>query len=149
MDNKLFDATVDLKLRQFYILAYGGSIASILGFVTNIFIYGFTGPTFFYGFCTLVVTLLGVIGCSTRNYRRIAHILLCMFAFVEFPALYYIYGGGTIVYMVASISAIAIFVTEKWSMPVMSPRIRERRRSQAIPSRPLHRIMFLSRSVSG
>lgn len=47
MDNKLFDATVDLKLRQFYILAYGGSIASILGFVTNIFIYGFTGPTFF------------------------------------------------------------------------------------------------------
>lgn len=116
MDNKLFDATVDLKLRQFYILAYGGSIASILGFVTNIFIYGFTGPTFFYGFCTLVVTLLGVIGCSTRNYRRIAHILLCMFAFVEFPTLYYIYGGGTIVYMVASISAIAIFVTEKWSM---------------------------------
>jgi len=43
--NRLFDTSVNVGLRQFYVLGAAGSIGNLFGFVGNVYIYGLSAPT--------------------------------------------------------------------------------------------------------
>lgn len=45
--NRLFDPSVNVGLRQFYVLGAAGSIGNLFGFVGNVYIYGLSAPTIF------------------------------------------------------------------------------------------------------
>lgn len=45
--NRLFDTSVNVGLRQFYVLGAAGSIGNLFGFVGNVYIYGLSAPTIF------------------------------------------------------------------------------------------------------
>lgn len=51
--NRLFDTSVNVGLRQFYVLGAAGSIGNLFGFVGNVYIYGLSAPTIFCALCTL------------------------------------------------------------------------------------------------
>ena len=53
--NRLFDTSVNVGLRQFYVLGAAGSIGNLFGFVGNVYIYGLSAPTIFCALCTLVI----------------------------------------------------------------------------------------------
>ena len=53
--NRLFDTTIDVNIRQFYVLAMGACVGNLAGFIGNACIYGFSMPTFFCGICELLI----------------------------------------------------------------------------------------------
>ena len=62
--NRLFDTSVNVGLRQFYVLGAAGSIGNLFGFVGNVYIYGLSAPTIFCALCTLVIFGMTYIGLS-------------------------------------------------------------------------------------
>ena len=105
--NRLFDPSVNVGLRQFYVLGAAGSIGNLFGFVGNVYIYGLSAPTIF---CTLVIFGMTFWGIRSRHVKRAAYVIITLITFFEFPILYYIYQTGTIVYMVLAMVAIATFL---------------------------------------
>ena len=108
--NRLFDTSVNVGLRQFYVLGAAGSIGNLFGFVGNVYIYGLSAPTIFCALCTLVIFGMTVWGIRSRHVKRAAYVIITLITFFEFPILYYIYQTGTIVYMVLAMVAIATFL---------------------------------------
>lgn len=107
--NRLFDTSVNVGLRQFYVLGAAGSIGNLFGFVGNVYIYGLSAPTIFCALCTLVIFGMTFWGIRSRHVKRAAYVIITLITFFEFPILYYIYQTGTIVYMVLAMVAIATF----------------------------------------
>ena len=105
--NRLFDTSVNVGLRQFYVLGAAGSIGNLFGFVGNVYIYGLSAPTIFCALCTLVIFGMTFWGIRSRHVKRAAYVIITLITFFEFPILYYIYQTGTIVYMVLAMVAIA------------------------------------------
>lgn len=108
--NRLFDTTIDVNIRQFYVLAMGACVGNLAGFIGNACIYGFSMPTFFCGICALLIIVGSLVGIFARHPKRACYFIVMLTTFVEFPVLYYIYQHGTIVYMVLSIVSIATFI---------------------------------------
>lgn len=108
--NRLFDPSVNVGLRQFYVLGAAGSIGNLFGFVGNVYIYGLSAPTIFCALCTLVIFGMTFWGIRSRHVKRAAYVIITLITFFEFPILYYIYQTGTIVYMVLAMVAIATFL---------------------------------------
>ena len=108
--NRLFDTTIDVNIRQFYVLAMGASVGNLAGFIGNAYIYGFSAPTFFCGICALLIIISSLIGIVTKHPRRACYFIVMLTTYIEFPMLYYIYQHGTIVYMVLGIVSIATFI---------------------------------------
>ena len=108
--NRLFDTSVNVGLRQFYVLGAAGSIGNLFGFVGNVYIYGLSAPTIFCALCTLVIFGMTFWGIRSRHVKRAAYVIITLITFFEFPILYYIYQTGTIVYMVLAMVAIATFL---------------------------------------
>lgn len=110
---RLFDTSVDVSMRQFYILALGACIGNLSGFIGNAYIYGFSAATIFCGICSLLVFLASVAGIWGGYVKQASFFMLCLLGLVEFPVLYYIYQTGTVVYMVLAVVAIATFLPAK------------------------------------
>ena len=108
--NRLFDTSVNVGLRQSYVLGAAGSIGNLFGFVGNVYIYGLSAPTIFCALCTLVIFGMTFWGIRSRHVKRAAYVIITLITFFEFPILYYIYQTGTIVYMVLAMVAIATFL---------------------------------------
>lgn len=108
--NRLFDTSVNVGLRQFYVLGAAGSIGNLFGFVGNVYIYGLSAPTIFCALCTLVIFGMTFWGIRSRHVKRATYVIITLITFFEFPILYYIYQTGTIVYMVLAMVAIATFL---------------------------------------
>ena len=108
--NRLFDTSVNVGLRQFYVLGAAGCIGNLFGFAGNAYIYGFSAPTIFCALCTLVIFGMTVWGIRSRHVKRAAYVIIILITFFEFPMLYYIYQTGTIVYMILAMVAIATFL---------------------------------------
>ena len=108
--NRLFDTSVNVGLRQFYVLGAAGSIGNLFGFIGNVYIYGLSAPTIFCALCTLVIFGMTFWGIRSRHVKRAAYVIITLITFFEFPILYYIYQTGTIVYMVLAMVAIATFL---------------------------------------
>ena len=107
---KIFDTSIDMKTRQFYIFAVSAMVGNITGFLANAALFGFCRPTRFCGICALLVVICSLVGCFTK-YRRIpTYILIVLLVFIEFPAMYWWYGSCTLVYLILGIVAIAAFV---------------------------------------
>lgn len=107
--NRLFDTSINVGLRQFYILGAAACIANLCGFLCNALIFGFDLSTFFCAGCVLIIFSATVWGIRSRHVKRAAYIIITLITFVEFPMLYYLYQTGTIVYMILSIVGIAMF----------------------------------------
>lgn len=95
--NRLFDTSVNVGLRQFYVLGAAGSIGNLFGFVGNVYIYGLSAPTIFCALCTLVIFGMTFWGIRSRHVKRAAYVIITLITFFEFPILYYIYQTGTII----------------------------------------------------
>ncbi len=108
--NRLFDTSINVGLRQFYILGIAGSVGNLTGFLGNAYIYGFSIPTIFCALCTIIIFMASIWGINTRHVRKASYIIILLLTFIEFPILYYIYQTGTIAYMVLSMVAIATFL---------------------------------------
>lgn len=108
--NRLFDTSINVGLRQFYVLGVAGCVGNLLGFAGNASIYGFSAPTYFCALCTLIIFAMTVWGIKSRHVKRASYVILTLLAFFEFPMLYYIYQTGTIVYMILAMVAIATFL---------------------------------------
>lgn len=108
--NRLFDTSIDVNLRQFYILVICGCLGNFSGFLSNAVIYGFGPGTFFCGMCALLILLSSFYGVHFGHTKRASYLVVSLLTFIEFPFLYYIYHTNTIVYMILSIAAIAIFI---------------------------------------
>ena len=108
--NRLFDTSINVGLRQFYVLGAAGCIGNLFGFVGNAYIYGFSAPTVFCAVCTIVIFAMTVWGIQSRHVKRAAYVIITLVTFFEFPMLYYIYQTGTIVYMILAMVAIATFL---------------------------------------
>ena len=68
--NRLFDTSVNVGLRQFYVLGAAGSIGNLFGFVGNVYIYGLSAPTIFCALCTLVIFGMTFWGIRSRHVKR-------------------------------------------------------------------------------
>ena len=66
--NRLFDTSVNVGLRQFYVLGAAGSIGNLFGFVGNVYIYGLSAPTIFCALCTLVIFGMTFWGIRSRHH---------------------------------------------------------------------------------
>ena len=108
--NFLFDTSIDVNRRQFYVLAMGSCIGNLAGFIGNALIFGWNGTTIFCGICMLLMAAGSFIGIKKGQIRYASYLMIAVLSLVEFPALYYIYQTGTIVYMVLAMVAIAIFI---------------------------------------
>ena len=108
--NRLFDTSVNVGLRQFYILGMAGCAGTLFAFLGNAYIYGFSMPTFFCALCTIIIFAASVFGIATEHVKKASYVIIILVTFIEFPMLYYIYQTGTIVYMVLSMVAIATFL---------------------------------------
>ena len=108
--NFLFDTTIDVSRRQFYVLAMGSCIGNLAGFLGNALIFGWGGTTIFCGICMLLMFAGSFVGIKMGQIRYASYFMIAVLSLVEFPVLYYIYQAGTIVYMVLAIVGIAIFI---------------------------------------
>lgn len=108
--NFLFDTSIDVNRRQFYVLAMGSCIGNLAGFIGNALIFGWNGTTIFCGICMLLMAAGSFIGIKKGQIRYASYLMIAVLSLVEFPILYYIYQTGTIVYMVLAMVAIAIFI---------------------------------------
>ena len=108
--NRLFDTSLDVNLRQFYILVICGCLGNFSGFLGNAVIYGFGPGTIFCGICALLIILSSFYGIHFGHTKRASYFVILLLTFIEFPLLYYIYHTNTIVYMILSIAGIAIFI---------------------------------------
>lgn len=108
--NFLFDTSIDVNRRQFYVLAMGSCIGNLAGFIGNALIFGWNGTTIFCGICMLLMAAGSFIGIKKGQIRYASYLMIAVLSLVEFPTLYYIYQTGTIVYMVLAMVAIAIFI---------------------------------------
>ena len=107
---RLFDYTVDLKLRLFYVLACTACVANTIGYISNVFLYGFTLPTFFPLFCALIIYCASIYGVYTKKTRLPILIILLICNIVEFPVLFFIYGPYRLAYMILGIMGSALFL---------------------------------------
>ena len=64
--NFLFDTSIDVSRRQFYVLAMGSCIGNLAGFIGNALIFGWSGTTIFCGLCMLLM----VAGSFHWNKKR-------------------------------------------------------------------------------
>ena len=60
--------------------------------------------------CALLILLSSFYGVHFGHTKRASYLVVSLLTFIEFPFLYYIYHTNTIVYMILSIAAIAIFI---------------------------------------
>lgn len=116
--NFLFDTSIDVNRRQFYVLAMGSCIGNLAGFIGNALIFGWNGTTIFCGICMLLMAAGSFIGIKKGQIRYASYLMIAVLSLVEFPTLYYIYQTGTIVYMVLAMVAIAIFYSNRKCNPV-------------------------------
>lgn len=79
--NRLFDPSVNVGLRQFYVLGAAGSIGNLFGFVGNVYIYGLSAPTIFCALCTLVIFGMTFWGIRSRHVKRAAYVIITLITF--------------------------------------------------------------------
>ena len=79
--NRLFDPSVNVGLRQFYVLGAAGSIGNLFGFVGNVYIYGLSAPTIFCALCTLVIFGMTFWGIRSRHVKRAAYVIITLIFF--------------------------------------------------------------------
>ena len=83
--NRLFDTSVNVGLRQFYVLGAAGSIGNLFGFVGNVYIYGLSAPTIFCALCTLVIFGMTVWGIRSRHVKRAAYVIITLNTLLHLP----------------------------------------------------------------
>lgn len=109
---RLFDYTVDLKLRLFYVLACTACVANTIGYVSNAILYGFTLPTLFPFGCALVIYSVSMYGFITQKTKASTIVILFICNMIEFPILYFSYGPYQLSYMILGLVATALFVED-------------------------------------
>lgn len=67
--NFLFDTSIDVNRRQFYVLAMGSCIGNLAGFIGNALIFGWNGTTIFCGICMLLMAAGSFIGIKKGQIR--------------------------------------------------------------------------------
>lgn len=120
---RLFDTSIDVHIRQFYILAFSGCLGNLCGFLGNALIYGLSPATIFCGICAIFIFLTSFVGIISGHPLPASYVIIALLAFVEFPLLYYIYGSGTIVYMILAIVSIAVFIPPAHAPAMAVPAI--------------------------
>lgn len=105
-----FNPSIPAPLRRFYVLCLGSCAGNLAGVLANATIHGLSLPTLFCFCCMLAVFALSAFGCVTRRCQPACYALLFVLVFVEFPALYYIYGAPTTPYLILGIVGLAIFI---------------------------------------
>lgn len=116
--NKLFDFTIDLKLRLFYVLAWTACIANTLGYVTNALLYGMGIATIFPFSCAMIIYIASAYGMCTGKTRMPIFIILVICDLIEFPVLYCLYGPYRLAYMILGIVATALFHEDVWRIAI-------------------------------
>lgn len=116
---RIFDTTIDVKKRQFFILALAACIGNLAGFIGNMLIYGFGMPTIFCGFCSVCVIICSLLGIFKGYVTQASYFIIVLLSLLEFPMLYYMYQSGTIVYMILSIIGIATFLSGSSAFIIM------------------------------
>lgn len=105
--------SVDVREKMFKLLVVTGGIANLCGFVSNVFLYGMTGPSAVCGLCFLTIVLLGIIGCTGGRADLAGAGIILVISWFEFPFLYYVYGSTILPYFVMAMVAVAVFLPRK------------------------------------
>ena len=98
-----------LQKRLFWNLVLTGCIANMVGFLSNVILFGMTLPTIVCGVCVMMMVLCGVAGIRFGKQRTAAAVMVLILSLIEFPFLFYVYGANMGVYFVLGIVALAIF----------------------------------------
>lgn len=111
---KLFDFTIDLKVRLFYVLAWTACVANTIGYLTNALLYGITIATLFPFCCALIIYIASAYGIRTGNTKFPSLVILAICALLEFPVLYCFYGPYQLPYMLLGIVTAVLFLDGVW-----------------------------------
>ena len=88
-----------LQKRLFWNLVLTGCIANMVGFLSNVILFGMTLPTIVCGVCVMMMVLCGVAGIRFGKQRTAAAVMVLILSLIEFPFLFYVYGANMGVYL--------------------------------------------------
>lgn len=115
-ENKL---NAKLQKRLLWLLVLTGCVANMIGFLSNAVLFGMTTPTIICGICELIVIACGVAGIGFGKQKSATVIMVTVFALIEFPFLFYVYGANMGVYLILGIVALAIYFPRPYHIPVI------------------------------
>lgn len=95
---------------KFIILAINGCIANLIGFISNVVLFGWSAPSIVVGICALLMFSFSAFGFKERNIPLATVLILFLIDFFEFPYLYTIYGYSTSAYLILGFTGIFIFL---------------------------------------
>ena len=108
-----------LQRKLFHTLVFTGCVANLVGFLSNMALFGLSLPTVVCGSCVLIIVICSVIGIRYQ-YMKIAQIIMVLaLVLVEFPFLFYVYGSSMGVYLVLGIIAVAVYFPRPYHIPAL------------------------------
>jgi len=108
----LFDTEVNIKVRVLTIIALAGAIGNTLGFLANLFLYGFNYITSFCAVCAIVVVLYLFAGSQSKHSIGYGYAMLALLNVFEFPLLTLAYGAVMFPYLLIGFHAM-VMISEK------------------------------------
>lgn len=108
--NKLLNKDIDFEMSLFQVLASTAIIANTLGYISDALFYGVNNETIFTFLCALIMYIASGIGMYLRKPKIAISIILLVCNLIEFPAMYLLYGGDRIGYMILGVVGAALFL---------------------------------------
>lgn len=108
-----------LQRELLVLLVLTSCIANMVGFLSNLFLFGMSLPTIVCGVCEVVVIICGVIGIGFGRQKIATVVMVIVITMIEFPFLFYVYGANMGVYFALGIVAIAIYFPRPYHMVML------------------------------
>lgn len=115
----LFDTEVNIKIRVLTIVALAGAVGNTLGFLANLFLYGFNAVTGFCALCALLIILNLFFGLRSKYSISFGFLMLFILDVLEFPLLTLTYGAVMYPYMIIGFHAL-VMITDYRKRTVLS-----------------------------
>ena len=108
-----------LQKRLLWVLVLTGCIANLVGFLSNVVLFGMSLPTVVCGVCEIIMVICGMSGIGLGRQKSAAAFMVSMLAFIEFPFLFYVYGANMGVYLVLGIVALSVYFPRPYHVPAI------------------------------
>ena len=108
-----------LQKKLLWLLVLTGCIANMIGFLSNVILFGMSLPTIVCGICEIVMITCAVAGISFGKQKSATVIMVLMLALIEFPFLFYVYGATMGVYLILGIVALAVYFPRPYHIPAI------------------------------
>lgn len=108
-----------LQIKLFWAMVITGCVANMVGFLSNLALFGLSIPTVVCGACEIMIIVCGGIGIRLQKTKSAATVMVLVLALVEFPFLFYAYGATMGVYLVLGIIGLAVYFPRPYHVPAI------------------------------